>query len=60
MAWYLLCYFFSPEGVNTVIHSEKSDWRCFLFQDMIRVVESKSAKKYGDYFLRQIVKVIIV
>ncbi|XP_055820698.1 uncharacterized protein LOC129889435 [Solanum dulcamara] len=28
----------------------------YIDEDMIRVVESKSAKKYGDYFLRQIVK----
>jgi len=26
-------------------------------QDVIHVVESKSAKRYGDYFLRQILKV---
>ena len=26
-------------------------------QDIIHVVESKPAKRYGDYFLRQIVKV---
>jgi len=28
-----------------------------LVQDTIHVVESKPAKRYGDYFLRQIVKV---
>ncbi|KAG5591946.1 hypothetical protein H5410_042460 [Solanum commersonii] len=28
----------------------------YIDEDMVRVVESKSAKKYGDYFLRQIVK----
>lgn len=28
-----------------------------LLQDLISVVESKPAKRYGDYFLRQIVKV---
>lgn len=28
-----------------------------LMQDMIHVVESKPGKRYGDYFLRQIVKV---
>lgn len=28
-----------------------------LLQDMIHVVESKPAKRYGDFFLRQIVKV---
>lgn len=28
-----------------------------LMQDMIHVVESKSVKRFGDYFLRQIVKV---
>lgn len=28
-----------------------------LLQDMIQVVESKPTKRYGDYFLRQIVKV---
>jgi hypothetical protein len=28
-----------------------------LLQDMINVVESRPAKRYGDYFLRQIVKV---
>lgn len=26
-------------------------------QDMVHVVEYKPAKRYGDYFLRQIVKV---
>lgn len=27
------------------------------FQDMVHVLESKPAKRYGDYFMRQIVKV---
>lgn len=30
-----------------------------LLQDMVHVVESKPAKRYGDYFLRQIVKVCL-
>jgi len=30
-----------------------------LLQDTIHVVESKPAKRYGDYFLRQIVKVCV-
>lgn len=29
----------------------------YQFQDMVHVAESKPAKRHGDYFLRQIVKV---
>lgn len=34
-------------------------WLNHLLQDVIHVVESKPPKRYGDYFLRQIVKVCI-
>ncbi|KAK6912715.1 Translation initiation factor 3 complex subunit L [Dillenia turbinata] len=41
-----------PDG--KVISTADVDF--FLDDDMIRVIESKPAKQYGDYFLRQIVK----
>lgn len=33
--------------------------KIILLQDLVYVVDSKPPKRYGDYFLRQIVKVCI-
>jgi len=49
-------------GRKNVIEHYICCWFCFWksifwMQDVIHVVESKSAKRYGDYFLRQILKV---
>ncbi|XP_022854939.1 eukaryotic translation initiation factor 3 subunit L-like [Olea europaea var. sylvestris] len=36
--------------------TSNADVNFYIDDDMIRVIESKPAKRYGDYFLRQIVK----
>ncbi|CDP16172.1 unnamed protein product [Coffea canephora] len=36
--------------------SSNADVDFYVDDDMIHVIESKPAKRYGDYFLRQIVK----
>ena len=47
---------------NKSVESGAANFECLLhlLQDTIHVMESKPAKRYGDYFLRQIVKVCFV
>lgn len=49
---------FTLNRPHSNVHDDSSDLP-FQFQDMVHVAESKPAKRHGDYFLRQIVKVYI-
>jgi len=42
------------DGDGKIISNADLDF--YIDDDMIHVVESRPAKRYGDYFLRQIVK----
>lgn len=54
----MLYIMFTLNGPHSNVHDDSSDLP-FQFQDMVHVAESKPAKRHGDYFLRQIVKVYI-